>query len=281
MSAPPVRTSPQRTPRSARAGRANVRTTHALWEILFERTAYEPTILVRDDLAHEKRTTGPFVGRVYYAWMAHEDGGGCARDPITDPHEDLAYVGKTRRALAVRWAEHLLPERTDDEGRLVRNNSAVYRNRAKLTGWSADPRPYASADELAAAELRAIKALWPAWNIQDQDRRNPHTRATRRFRRPDRLAPLIGLASALWALVAALVTAVATTIVWAVVTTAWGVLHAIFGAGLAVPWWIHQAAFVVGLAIGLASTRGGMTRHSRQLARRERARGIKNRRNRT
>lgn len=207
MSAPPA----PRTPPTTRRGRQRVRRPGgpAINELDYHNgQAHEPTIVARDDLTHERVGGGQYCGRVYFAWMRHDPNGGCDRNPDTDPHEDLGYVGKTARPLHVRWAEHLAADRINERGEHVVNNSAVYRNRTKLTGWSVDDRLYASPDELSAAELRAIKTLWPAWNIQDQDRRNPHSRASRSYRHPDRLAPLIGLASALWALVWAAATAV-------------------------------------------------------------------------
>lgn len=261
MSAPaqtpgPRAPGPQTPDRTAAARRARAVVNDALREIYVAPAARErvPNIEARDDLSLERRPAGPFVGRVYLAWMAHDPDGGCDRDPVTDPHEDLAYVGRTCRPLATRWAEHLAPGRIDGTtGERKANNSAVYRHRAQLTGWSADPRIYHSADELDAAELRAIKALWPAWNIQEQDRRNPHSRASRSYRRPDRLAPLIGLASVLWGLF------------WAVVTA--GLLWAAWSAAAA--WyWIVTCPFMA-----LYITNGTMTRHARRLARRSRRRG--------
>jgi hypothetical protein len=189
--------------------------------------------------------------------MPHSDEGGCDRDPVTDPHEDLAYVGKTIRDLAVRWLEHLAPGKIKD-GERVKNNSAVYRNRRKITGVSADPRVYDTPEALAAAEARAIKALWPAWNIQEQDRRNPHTRATRSFRKPDRLAPLIGLASVLWGLL------------WIATTTTL----------LAVAWWTQAAWYWIPplpfLALYLVN--GTAFRHASRMALHRERRGRSNRR---
>lgn len=198
----------KRDPRKARAAVA-----HGLREIYVGPAAHNtaPTIVERDEI--EPAEPGPYTGRVYLGWMAHSDEGGCSRDPDSDPHEDLAYVGKTVRLLAVRWAEHLKSTRMKD-GVQVPNNSAIYRHRRQLTGFSADPRVYDTPDALAAAEDRAIKALWPAWNIQEQDRRNPHTRATRAYRKPDRLAPLIGVASVLWGLMWAAVTAGLLWVAW-------------------------------------------------------------------
>lgn len=244
-SAPPAKRTAQR--------RAEDVVNSALKELFVAPAAKErePTITTRDDLAVERRPPGPYVGRVYFAWMEHDPDGGCDRDPVTDPHEDLAYVGKTCRLLAARWAEHLAPGKIVD-GERKANNSAVFRHRAKLTGWSADPRTYDTPEKLAAAELRAIKALWPAWNIQEQDRRNPHTRATRSYRRPDRLAPLIGAASVLWGLFWAAVT---TGLLWVAWTTA-------------APWWgILLCPF-----LALYITNGTMVRHARRLAWRKRRR---------
>jgi hypothetical protein len=210
----------------------------------------EPTIVAMDEI--ERAPSGPFRGRVYFAWMEHDPDGGCDRNPITDPHEDLAYVGKTVRGLAVRWAEHLVSKLNRD-GEIKPNNSAVYRHRVHLTGWSADPRVYTTPEALAVAERRAIKALWPAWNIQEQDRRNPHSRASRSYRRPDRLAPLIGLASVMWGLF------------WAAMTT--GLLYVAWAA-TAAWYWIIACPF-----LALYITNGTMIRHARRLAWRSRRRG--------
>lgn len=205
MTIAPDRPKRKRTARSA--------TSHALREIYVGNAARasEPTIVERDEV--ERSTGGPFRGRLYFWWMPHSDDGGCSRDPVTDPHEDLAYVGKTIRDLAVRWLEHLAPGKISG-GERVPNNSAVYRHRRLITGVSADPRVYETPEALAAAEVRAIKALWPAWNIQEQDRRNPHTRATRAYRRPDRLAPLIGLGAVLWGVLWIAATAVLLGVAW-------------------------------------------------------------------
>lgn len=236
-------------------GRRSVRglTNNALRELLVAPAARErvPTIIDRDDLGVERRPAGPYVGKVYFAWMAHDPEGGCDRDPVADPHEDLAYVGKTCRPLATRWAEHLVA-RINRDGEVKANNSAVYRHRRQLTGWSSDPRVYATPEELAAAELRAIKALWPAWNIQEQDRRNPHSRASRTYRRPDRLAPLIGAASVLWGLFWAGVTGGLLWTAWVATAPWWGVLLCPF--------------------VGLYIVNGTMARHVRRLAWRSRRR---------
>jgi hypothetical protein len=234
--------------------RARNATNSALRELYVAPAAKErqPTITDRDDLTVERRPPGAYVGKVYFTWMEHDPDGGCDRNPVTDPHEDLAYVGKTCRPLWMRWAEHQVAKITKD-GVTKPNNSAVFRHRHRVTGWSSDPRTYDTPEKLAAAELRAIKTLWPAWNIQEQDRRNPHTRASRSYRRPDRLAPLIGLASVLWG------------IFWAVVT---GGLLWVAWTALA-PWWGIVACPFIGLYI----TNGTMVRHARRLAWRGRRRG--------
>jgi hypothetical protein len=210
----------------------------------------EPTIVERDDLSRELLRRDPrsaFRGRVYFWWMEHDDSGGCDRNPVTDPHEDLAYVGKTLRDLFVRWGEHLAPGKIDgDTGERKANNSAVYRHRRQITGVSADPRIYDTPEALAGAEARAIKNLWPAWNIQEQDRRNPHSRASRSYRRPDRLAPLIGLASVLWGLV------------WALITCG---LYYVILLGTSAWYWIIAAPL-----IGLYITNGTAYRHAKRLA---------------
>lgn len=248
--------------RAKTAGRVN----HALREIYVGRAAKtaEPVVIETDDLSREmelgrsSRATG-FAGRVYLVWMAHSDGGGCSRDPVKDPHEDLAYVGKTVRDLTLRWLEHLAPGKIDGStGERRKNNSAVYRNRARVTGFSADPRVYDSPEALALAEGRAIKSLWPAWNIQEQDRRNPHTRATRAYRRPDRLAPLIGLASVLWGLLWAIVTG---GLMW-IVLGAPGVMN---GGSNAAWYWIAACPL-----IALYLVNGTAFRHARRMSRRRR-----------
>lgn len=242
--------------RSRPKGRAAV--AHGLREIYVAPAARErvPHIESRDEIETvERRPAGPFVGRIYFAWMQHDSDGGCDRDPVADPHEDLAYVGKTCRPVAARWAEHLV-SKINRDGEVTRNNSAIYRHRHKLTGLSEDPRGeqghYNTPEKLAAAEARAIKALWPAWNIQEQDRRNPHSRASRSYRRPDRLAPLIGLASVLWGLF------------WAVITG--GLLYLAWEA-VAAWYWIVACPFVA-----LYITNGTMIRHARRLAWRGRRR---------
>lgn len=229
-------------------------TNHALRELFVAPAAGErsPVIEVRDDLAIERRPPGPYQGIVYLVWMEHDPDGGCDRDPVTDPHEDLGYVGKTCRLFATRMAEHLVARLTKD-GETKPNKSAVYRHRAKVTGWSRDPRTYDTPEKLAAAELRAIKTLWPAWNIQEQDRRNPHTRATRAYRRPDRLAPLIGLASVLWGLFWAALTAGLLWVAWDARAAWWGIVLCPF--------------------IALYIANGTMIRHARRLARHARRRG--------
>jgi hypothetical protein len=249
----------QRTRSRVNGARVN----HALGEIYIGSAAREsaPTIVERDDLATEieRRRPGKMRGRVYLVWTEHLADGACDRNPVTDPHEDLGYVGKTIRDLAVRWLEHLMRAKADGEtGEKKPNNSAVYRHRAKVTGFSADPRVYGSAEDLARAETRAIKTLWPAWNIQDQDRRNPHTRASRAYRKPDRLAPLIGLASVLWGLV------------WAAMTGGllWVVITGYASAARATPWYWLLAAPLIALYI----VNGTALRHARRIARRRRSR---------
>lgn len=241
------------TPTRSRKTRARQATHHALKEIYVGSAAKasEPTIIERDSV--ETPRGGPFRGRVYLWWMAHSDDGGCDRDPVADPHEDLAYVGKTIRDLFMRWAEHLAPGKIKADGERVKNNSAVFRNRHRITGVSVDPRVYDTPDALAAAEVRAIKTLWPAWNIQEQDRRNPHTRATRDFRKPDRLAPLIGTASVLWGLMWAAVTGGLLWVAWTT-QAAW--------------YWIPAMPF---LALYLVN--GTAFRHASSIARHKERRG--------
>lgn len=203
-----------------------------------------PTIVETDEL--ERREPGSrFEGRVYLVWMEHDPDGACTRDPVTDPHEDLGYVGKTIRNVAVRWREHLSPTKPGEGGK--KNNSAVYRHRHRVTGFSVDPRVYRTPEALAAAERRAIRTLWPAWNIQEQDRRNPASRASRSYRKADRLAPLIGAAAVLWGLYFAAVCA--------------GLLYVAWTAGA--PWWGVVACPVI--ATYLTSQAFG--RHARKLAR--------------
>jgi hypothetical protein len=230
--------------------------------------AAEPTIVERDDAEVVRRDkTKPFIGTIYFVWMPHDPDGGCDRDPTTDPHEDLAYVGKTSRPFYVRQREHLAAKKpgTDQP-----NNSAVFRNASRVPagriGWSTDPRTYDTPEKLAAAELRAIKTLWPAWNIQDQDRRNPASRASRSYRRPDRLAPLIGLASALWAIVWAAAVAV-QLIAWAMLAEIvhWMPMELVGVETL--PWW---TAILVPI-MSFVQVGAAQARHRRSLAARERA----------
>lgn len=241
-------TAPVRERRKVRAG-----VNHALREIYIGSAAKErePVIVERDTLSARELATARaqgFRGRVYLWWMEHDPDGGCDRDPVADPHEDLAYVGKTLRELFLRWGEHLAPGKIDGEtGERKPNNSAVYRHRKLITGVSVDPRIYETPEALAEAETRAIKTLWPAWNIQEQDRRNPHSRASRSYRRPDRLAPLIGLASVLWGLL------------WAAITT--GMLWVV--AGMTTAWYWLLACPLIALYI----VNGTMLRHSRNLSR--------------
>lgn len=201
-------------PRRAQPGREH----NSLAEIRLgpnARTA-SPEIIEQDDLGAEIVRMDPdaaFTGRVYIWWMEHSDDGGCSR---TDAHEDVAYVGKSLQPLWARWAQHLARDVRRPDGSIARNRSAVYRHRARITGVSVDPRIYPNAAELSAAEVRAIRTLWPAWNIQEQDRRNPYTRATRAYRQPDRLAPWVGLREIAWGIFAVALTALAVTVLIAV-----------------------------------------------------------------
>jgi hypothetical protein len=203
---------------SVRSGRRTPRVSNGHAEIQLGENARKqvPVIAERDDPDYQGR--GGFDGRLYCWWTYHRSDGGCDRDP-RDPHEDLLYGGQTTRLLWMRWAEHLT-------GKPKPTAVTPYARRGEITGVSVLPQHYRSQTSLDLAEDALIKAGWPIANIQDQDRRNPATRATRGYRRPDRLAPVISvwfaLIAVLWVAAsvgAALVLTAGGAPLWAVICT--------------------------------------------------------------
>jgi hypothetical protein len=197
-----------------------------------------PTIVERDDPDYSGR--GGFTGRLYCWWTYHRTDGGCSRDPKTDPHEDFLYGGQSTRPLWMRLREHV----TGDP-----KPTAVtpYLRRNEVTGWSVLPQVYRSQTSLDVAEDALIKVGWPIANIAGQDRRNPATRATRAYRRPDRLAPVI-------------------TVWFAIIGLLWvtaSVLAAVVLTGAGAPLWV-VAATPAEVAIMFAVVRSwGVRSHAR------------------
>lgn len=200
--------------------------------------------------ARDQLEDGPADARlriVYAAWCAHDPDprNPCKRDPVADPHEDLAYIGKTKRGVFTRWPEHLVGTRPDGKP----NNSAIYRHRRELTGLSIVASGFRTDEALDAAEDDAIKTLWPRWNVTQTDPRNPYAPASRSTRKPDRLAPLIGWAQTGWALAWVLQTAAAfTLLMWA---------HAV--------WWLY---LVEAVAVVYLSSRAQARTKTKKAARR-------------